>query len=425
MTIEVTRLPSGLTVATDAMDGIGTASVNVYFRAGSRSEDEADHGLAHFLEHMAFKGTSRRTARGILEEMEDAGGELNATTGLEITSYEARVLGQDVPLALDLLGDILTDPTFPEEEIEREHGIVIQEISGYEDSPEELVYDMVQEVAYSGQTFGRAVLGTPESVKTLGREHLMNFRSRHYHAPDTVVVAAGAIDHNDMVRRAQDYFAGLPTTPAPAPVPAHWTGGDFRKERDLEQAHILISWPGLPIGEEETYALQVFANLVGGGMASRLFQEVREVRGLCYNIHAFHWSFTDTGLFGFYAGTAEEDVDELLATSLGEIGEAATGATEREVNRAKAQMRMSLEMAREQPVSRADRLARQLLVFDRPIPNEEVLAKLDAVTVEGVRAAAAKVIAGAPAIAAVGPVAGVWTADRIASRLGGKGAAAA
>ncbi|MGQ4275268.1 M16 family metallopeptidase [Terrihabitans sp. B22-R8] len=417
MSIEVTILPNGLTVATDTMENVGTAAISVAFGAGSRSEAESEHGLAHLLEHMAFKGTWRRTAQRIAEEIEEVGGDLNAATSVEQTSYDARVLATDVPLAIDILSDILTGSLFPEEELVREKGVILQEIGAVDDTPDDLVYDLAQNVAFSGQAIGRPILGTPDSVEAMDRDAISAFLARHYHAPRGIVAASGAVNHQEIVAQVADCLGGLPAGPSHAVSPASWTGGDVREERDLEQAHLVLGFPGRAFGDEDAIALGVFANLLGGGMSSRLFQEIREKRGLVYTIQSFHWSFSDTGLFGIYAGTGEDDIRELMPVMLDEIADAALGATEREILRAKAQMRMSLELVREQPTARTERLVRQILTLGRIVPTEEIMARLDAVTVSDVRRVAEAMLAAPPALAAIGPLAGLPHADRLAERL--------
>jgi len=425
VSVEVTRLANGLTVATDSMTDIGTTAVSVTFGAGARSEADAEHGLAHCLEHMAFKGTGTRSAKEIAETIEQVGGDLNAATGIESTSYDARVLAEHVPLALDILGDILMDPSFDETELEREKGVILQEIGAVEDTPDDLVYELLQGVAFSGQALGRPILGTPDSVSALSRTALVDFRTSHYRGSNGVVAAAGAVRHDDVVAQAETLFGSLPGASGRAPPSAQWTGGDRRLVRDLEQAHVVLAWPGQPLGAPDALALQIFAGVLGGGMSSRLFQEVREKRGLVYTVHAFHWAFSDTGLFGVYAGTAEEDLDELMPAMLDELASATATITEREVERSKAQARMAMELVREQPGARADRLARQIFIFGRPLPADEVLERLARITLDDVHRAGAAALAAMPAIAAVGPVGALWDIDRVRSRLGARDAHAA
>ncbi len=424
MSVEVTKLANGLTVATDHMPGIGTAALSIAFGAGSRSETPNEHGLAHLLEHMAFKGTSRRTALQIAEEIEQVGGDLNAATGIEQTSYDARVLAEHVPLAVDILSDILTDPLLTEEELAREKGVILSEIGATEDTPDDIVYDIAHATAFAGQSIGRPILGTPQSVTALDRNAISDFLGRHYKGERGVLVAAGAVDHREVVKLAEDHLGGVAAAAGPGISPAIWKGGEVRTHRDLEQAHLVLAFPGRALGDTDTLALQVFSNILGGGMSSRLFQEIREKRGLVYSILSFHWAFADTGLFGIYAGTGEDDLEELMPVMLDEIAGTTVSATEREVARAKAQMRMSLELAQESPPSRTERLTRQLLTLGRPVGAEEILERLEAVTLEDVKRVGLAALSATPSLAAIGPVSGLPPFARICERLGAPSAAA-
>jgi predicted Zn-dependent peptidase len=418
MSVEVTRLSSGLVVVTDAMPHLQTASLGVWVGAGSRDERPDEHGISHLLEHMAFKGTTRRTARQIAEEIEAVGGDLNAATSVETTAYYARVLRADVPLALDVLSDILTDPAFDPEELRREQNVIVQEIGAAEDTPDDIVWDWLQEVAFAGQPIGRSILGTRATVRSFDRARLSAYLARNYRAPDMVVVAAGAVDHAAVLSEVERRFASFAGPAAPMPEPARFIGGSRVERRELEQVHIALAMHGLPQRDANLYSLQVFTSILGGGMSSRLFQEVREQRGLCYAIYAFHSPYTDNGMFGLYAGTDAEDVAELMRVVVGEFHDAAEGITETEVARAKAQMKAGLLMALESSSARAEQLARQIMAWGRPIPLEEIVAKVEAVTLESTRAAGRALIhRGRPAVAALGPGPGLEHAAMIADSL--------
>jgi predicted Zn-dependent peptidase len=418
MSVEVTRLASGLSVLTDSMPHLESASLGVWIGAGSRDENPDEHGISHLLEHMAFKGTKRRTARQIAESIEAVGGELNAGTSVESTAYYARVLKADVPLALDVLSDILSEPTFDVEELRREQNVIVQEIGATEDAPDDLVFDRLQETAFPKQPVGRSILGTPETVRSFNSAKLRAYQARNYRGPDMLVAAAGAVDHKAIVAEVERRFAGFAGQKAPLPEPARFVGGTRVESRDLEQVHIAMALQGLPTGDEQLYSLQVFTNVLGGGMSSRLFQEVREIRGLCYSIHAFHVPYADTGMFGLYAGTDETDAPELMRVVIEQIGDATHTISEAEVNRAKAQMKAGLLMALESSEARVGQLARQMLAYGRPISLAEIVAKVDAVTVESTRAAGAALIRRSrPAIAALGPGNGLESAAAIAESL--------
>ena len=422
MSVEVTHLPTGLVVVTDTMPHLETAALGVWVGAGSRDELPDEHGISHFLEHMAFKGTTRRTARQIAEEIEAVGGDLNAATGVEMTAYYARTLKADVPLALDVLSDILTAPAFDPDEMTREKNVIVQEIGAVEDAPDDLVFEFLQGIAFADQPLGRSILGTRATVRSFDGKRLRSYLSRHYRAPKTVIAAAGAVDHATVVREAEHRFAAFAGPAGPVPQRATFHGGVRVEPRDLEQVHIALGLEGVPQRDPSIFSLQAFTNILGGGMSSRLFQEVREQRGLCYSIYAFHSPYVDTGLFGLYAGTDAIDAPELMRVVVDEISAAADGITEEEIARAKAQMKVGLLMALESSSGRAEQLARQLFIYGRPIPIEEVVAKIDAVTVDTTRAAGRALISRSrPAVAVLGP-SGLESAAAIAETLTQKAA---
>jgi predicted Zn-dependent peptidase len=422
MSVEVTRLPSGLVVVTDAMPHLQTASLGCWVVCGSRNEHPDEHGISHFLEHMAFKGTARRTARQIAEEIEAVGGDLNAGTGVETTAYYARVLKADIGLGLDVLSDILGHPSFDPDEITREKNVIVQEIGAVDDTPDDLVFEYLQATAFAGQPVGRSILGTRATVRSFDAKRLRAYLARNYRAPGMVVAAAGAVHHDEVVAEAERRFCGFVGPAAPAPEPARFCGGALTEERDLEQVHIALALEGVAQRDPAIYSLQVFTNVLGGGMSSRLFQEVRELRGLCYSIYAFHAPYADTGMFGLYAGTDAIDAPELMRVVVDEIASAADTITESEIARAKAQMKAGLLMALESSGARAEQLARQIIVHGRPIPIDEIVGKVDAVTVESTRAAGRALIARSrPAVAALGP-SGLDNAAAIAESLTQKAA---
>ena len=419
MSVEVTRLPSGLSVVTDRMPHLESATLGVWVGAGGRNEKPDEHGISHLLEHMAFKGTKRRSARQIAEEIEAVGGELNAATSAESTAYYARVLKADVPLALDVLSDILSEPNFDPEELRREQNVIVQEIGASEDDPDGVVFDRLQETAFPKQSVGRSILGTPETVRSFDPARIRAYLARNYRGPNMLVAAAGAIEHDKIVAEAERRFASFVGPAAPAPEPARFSGGTRVETRNLEQVHIALALQGVPVRDEQLYSLQVFVSVLGGGMSSRLFQEVREKRGLCYAIHAFHMPYADTGLFALYAGTDEADAPELMRVAIDQIAVATETLNEAEIARAKAQMKAGLLMALESSEARLGQIARQMLAFGRPIPLDEIVGKVDAVTVASARAAGHALIRrGKPAIAALGPGTGLERTAAIAESLG-------
>jgi predicted Zn-dependent peptidase len=400
------------------MPHLQSAALGVWVGAGSRDERPDEHGISHLLEHMAFKGTKRRNARQIAETIEAVGGDLNAATSVETTGYFARVLKNDVPLALDVLADILSEPTFDPEELRREQNVIVQEIGATEDAPDDLVFDRLQETAFPKQPVGRSILGTPETVRSFNSAKLRAYLNRNYKAPDMLVAAAGAVDHRSIVEEVEKRFTAFNGPAGPEPQPAKFQGGTRVETRDLEQVHIAMALHGVAVRDPQLYSLQVFTSVLGGGMSSRLFQEVREIRGLCYSIHAFHMPYSDTGLFGLYAGTDEADAPELMRVVIDQIANATETLKEAEINRAKAQMKAGLLMALESSEARIGQLARQMIAYGRPVPLEEIVAKVEAVTVESARAAGrALVERGRPAIAALGPGNGLESTAAIAESL--------
>jgi len=418
MSVEITTLPSGLRIVTDRMDNLETVSLGVWVAAGSRHERPRERGLSHLLEHMAFKGTRRRSARDIAEEIETAGGDLNAATSVEQTAYYAHVLAGDTRLALDILADILTESTFDAQELAREKRVILQEIGAVQDTPDDLVFDLFSAAAFPEQPIGLPILGTPEHVRAFDRGMIAAYLDSHYRSGATTIGAAGAVDHAEIVDAAAATFANLPDQSARSMVPARYLGGEKRAKRRLEQAHVVIGFEGVAYTDPAHYALHIFANALGGGMSSRLFQEVREKRGLAYAINAFHWGYTDTGLFGFYAATAQQHVAELMPVALDCVAAAAHDLGEAEVQRAKAQMKVSILTALESPTARAEQIARQILAFGRVLTWEEIVEKIDCLSVAAIRAAGAAALRSPPTVAAVGPIAKVYSPDRVGERLG-------
>jgi predicted Zn-dependent peptidase len=417
VSVRVATLPSGLRVVTDANPQLRTASIGLFVAAGSRHEREEEHGLSHLLEHMAFKGTGARNAREIAEAIENVGGDLNAETGVEQTGYFAHVLREDVGLALDLLSEIYCDSRFDREELEREKSVVIQEIGAVEDTPDDLVFDHLSAAAWAGQAIGRPILGTRETVGGFDRGAIQSYLNRHYRAGATIVAAAGAVDHDEIVERAAKALESLGAEAAAPPIAARYTGGEFLAKKSLEQTHIVLGFSGRAIDEADHDAAQVFATAVGGGMSSALFQEVREKRGLAYAVNAFHWSFADAGLFGVYAGCAAAKAGELMAAALDTLAECAEKLDEAAVERAKAQMKVATLSVLEQPGARAQQLARQLFAYGRILELEESIQRIERIDVGSVRRTGAAMLASDPTVAAIGRVGRVISAEKVARRL--------
>jgi predicted Zn-dependent peptidase len=421
MKVECTRLASGLTVVTENMPHLESVALGVWIKSGSRNETTDEHGIAHLLEHMAFKGTERRSARQIAEEIENVGGEVNAATSTETTSYYARVLKDHVPLAVDILADILTESAFDEDELRREKQVILQEIGAANDTPDDVVFDRFSEVAYRDQIIGRAILGTPETLLSFTPGEIRHYLDRNYTTDRMFVVAAGAVNHEDFVRQVETRFSSLPTAPKLSPVfePARYTGGDVRETRDLMDAQVLLGFEGKAYHARDFYCSQILANILGGGMSSRLFQEVREHRGLCYSIYAFHWGFSDTGIFGIHAATGGENLPELMPVIFDELKKSSETIEQQEIERARAQIRAQLLMGQESPAARAGQIARQMLLFGRTIPVEELVARINAIGVSEVRQLAGDIFTGSrPVVTAIGGLTGMMGLEKVADRFG-------
>lgn len=404
MTTTISTLANGLRVVSHRMPQLETISLGVWVGTGARHEQESEHGISHLLEHMAFKGTARRSARQIAEEIEQVGGELNASTSLETTAYYARVLKGDEGVALEILADILQNSSFAPEDLEREREVILQEIAGIQDSPDEIAYDLVQDAAYPNQAVGRPIIGTRESVTRLTPDDLRSFLRTRYVASRMVISAAGAIEHSSLIRHAQALFGGINAGVRQDDSAARYVGGRRASAKSFEQSHLLLGFEAPSYREQEFYAAQVFSGLFGGGMSSRLFQAARENRGLCYAIYSTAWGMADSGMFDIHAATTPDlmrELIDLIGAELFDLGATAPGAAE--VSRAKAQLKAGLLMSLESSSARAEQLARQLLVFDRLVPAAELVTQVDDVTAERVRVMAERVArVAAPSVAIVG-----------------------
>ena len=418
MSVRSTTLPNGMTVLTDDMPHLESASLGIWVKSGSRSETEAEHGISHMLEHMAFKGTKTRNALEIAETIENVGGDLNAATSVEHTGYFARVLKEDVALAGDILSDILQNSLFEQEELDREQQVIVQEIGAARDNPDDHVFDLFQSAAYPDQPIGRSILGTIDSVNSFNPESIRAYMDRNYVGDRMVICAAGNVDHDALVDVAVERFHNLKPSGAPEPVQARYVGGEERLLSDHEQAHIVLGFEGRAYNSDGFYAAQILASILGGGMSSRLFQEVREKRGLCYSVYAFHWAFVDSGIFGVAASTGEEEVTDLLPVVLDELRKSTEEISDEEVIRVRNQIRAGLLMSLESPSSRAGQLARQQILWGRPIPLQETVERINRITADRVKQVARMIFdTDKVSLAGIGPVAKLPDYQTIASQL--------
>ena len=418
MTARLSHLPNGLRVATREMPHTTTVSIGVWVNAGARDETEKEQGIAHMLEHMAFKGTKRRDAQSIATEVENVGGFINAHTSREETAYYLRLLPEHIDLGIDILTDILTQSTLPDVEIERERGVIIQEIGQSLDTPDDLVFDLFAMACYENHNLGRPILGTVDSVSHLKRADLSGFMKRFYVAGQMLVVASGAICHDDIVSRIDTSLGSLADAKAAKRLPPVWSAGRQIATRDLEQSHIVFGLPAKAATAPDRFALMALSTLYGGGMSSRLFQQVREQRGLCYSIFSFASLYSDSGVFSVYAGTSPGQANEMLMVAADELASIAESVHPDEVTRAKAQLRASLLMSRESVANCGDSLARQIMLFGAPQDDAVLLAAIGDVDANAVRDMAAQLISGnRPALACVGPSTQLIHNDDLAARL--------
>jgi len=406
--VQQTVLPGGLKVVSARMTGVESVSIGTWINAGARDEAPEEHGMAHMLEHMAFKGTSTRNAADIAREVEDIGGYINAHTSSEETAYYLRILPEDLAFGAELLADILIRSTFPEEEIVREKGVIIQEIGQANDTPDDIVFDLSREVSFPNHTLGRPILGTASSVGSFGQADIHGFRDRHYHAPNIIISAAGALDHDALLREVERHFTGLgDAAMAERRMKPSWPGHSAIRcrtiTRDLEQTHLVIGFAGLPAADEDAHILSALSVLYGGGMSSRLFQEAREKQGLCYSVFSFPQGFSDSGYFGIYAGTSQEDAARMIRLAGAQLKDVASGATEEETRRAIAQISANLRMRQESVAVVGETLPRHLRLYGEVRPTSVLLEQIQRISSEDIRRIAEMLIVQPPSLAAIGP----------------------
>jgi predicted Zn-dependent peptidase len=415
VSVKLHTLSNGFQIVTEHMPGFQSASLGIWIKAGGRHERAEENGIAHFLEHMAFKGTKTRSALQIAEMIEDVGGYINAYTSREVTAYYTRVLKEDVALSINLLFDILQNSIFEEKEIEVERGVILQEIGQSLDTPDDVIFDWLQDISYPDQALGRTILGPSERVKNFSRANLIDFIAQHYHPERMILSAAGGIDHDEIIRLAEASFGTLPMRAAPENFgKAKFVGGEFRKEKSLEQAHVALAFESPSYRDDDIYTAQIYSVALGGGMSSRLFQEIREKRGLCYTIFAQAGAFSDSGMMTIYAGTSEAQVPDLMALTFDELRRAAEDMSSNELERARAQMKAGMLMGLESASNRAERLARQVQVWGYVPELEETVAKIENVTLDRLRSFSEHIASKAPAaLALYGPIQNAPTLNEI------------
>lgn len=416
-TLQITTLSNGLRVVTDHVPSVDSVAVGVWIGTGARHEELSYNGAAHMVEHMLFKGTKRRNALEIVEVIENVGGHMNAYTSREITSYHIHLLKDDLSLALDVLADIVQHSNMPEDEVERERGVILQEIGMCSDTPDDIIFDQYFETAFAGQSVGAPILGTTEIIQSMPRETLMDFTKRFYTPSRMVVCASGNLDHDAFVKEVEAQFNALPSDQAHNLSAAHYTGGEHREQRELEQSHVILGFDAPARLHEQYYAVKTLSALFGGGMSSRLFQEIREKRGLVYSIYSFYMAYSDCGQFGIYAGTGPESLPELVPVVCEEARKLADTLTDTEIERAKAQLRASTLMARESMLRRADQNAKSVLLEGHIPSSEDIIQSINAVDKSVLQRLCGSIFTSAPTLAALGPLDKLEDFSAIRNRL--------
>ncbi len=415
--IKVTTLPNGLRVVTDIVPSVESVAVGVWAGVGTRNEDLTVNGVAHMVEHMLFKGTKNRDAMEIVEVIENVGGHMNAYTSREVTSYHIHLLKEDLSLALDVLSDMLQHSTMPDDEVERERGVILQEIGMCHDTPDDIIFDHYFETAYPAQSLGAPILGTNDIITGMKRDTLMGYVEQFYTPERLVVCASGNLDHDEFIKQVEDKFNALPTNQNDNKKDADYQGGEIREMRDLEQSHIVLGFQGISQLHDDFYAAQILSTILGSGMSSRLFQEVREKRGLVYSVYSFHSSYSDDGQFGIYAGTGPDKLPELIPVICDEVMKIGSTITPQELERAKAQLRSSVLMARESMMNRANQHAKGLLLRGKIRSPEDIIKSINAVEISSLEKVAKQVFTSAPTLAALGPLGQLEDFDKIKGRL--------
>jgi predicted Zn-dependent peptidase len=410
-TVRRTVLPSGLRILTEAIPAVRSVSFGIWVAVGSRDESPQLGGVSHFLEHLLFKGTRRRSALDISAAIEAVGGETNAFTTKEYTCYYARVLDADLPLAIDVMCDLVTDSVLEPADVETERGVILEEIAMHDDEPSDEVHDLFVRSIYGEHPLGRLISGTPQTISPMSRRQIQGFYRRRYLPPSIVVAAAGNLDHGKVVRWVREAFAALDTPAAPVPhrppSPAVPVRGPQTtvKSKDTEQVHLVLGSPGIARLDERRFAVGVLNNVLGGGMSSRLFQEIREKRGLAYSVYSYTSQYADSGVFAVYAGCAPGKVDEVLdltRTTLASF--AAHGITRAELTRGKGMLKGALVLGLEDTGSRMSRLGKGELLYDELLSVDELLARVDAVDADQVNTVAAELLTRPTSLAVIGPV---------------------
>lgn len=382
MTITESKTSNGIRVISQNMQNFSSVSLGVWAEVGSRNELESEQGISHLLEHMAFKGTTSRTAKEIAMEIENVGGDINAATSVERTSYFVRMLKNDIEIGISILSDIMQNSIFDPIELDKEKHVIFQELASYRDSPDDSVFENFQSAAYQDQAIGRSILGNRETLINIKSDDLMSYLNKFYHSNNLTIVATGSVDHIQLHNLCELYFESIQAGDKPSTTKAEYKPSQIRENRDIEQAHIIYAFEGCSYHDDNLYVAHIFSNILGGGMSSRLFQNIRESRGLAYSVFSFSSSYKDTGIFGIYSATAADKVNEYSEAVANEILNTEKDITDQEIDKAKKQLKAGLLMSSESPVARMNQIARQISIYDRVIDISETLDKIDSIKKE-------------------------------------------
>lgn len=418
MTLESTKLSNGLRIVTDTVNTVDSVAVGIWCDVGTRHEDLAYNGVSHMVEHMMFNGTLNRTAQDIVEEVESVGGQMNAYTSREETAYYIHLLKDHLPLALEVLSDMIQHPAFPDNELEKERGVIVQEIGMSNDTPDDLIFDLYQATAYPNQALGAPILGTSKIIESIKKETLLDYVKRFYTPNNLVISAAGQIKHDEMVKQCEKLFSDLPPNQSQNFKPADYKGGEIRSEKDLEQTHWVIGFQSVEKRDAQYFSAMLLSTILGGGMSSRLFQEVREKRGLVYSVYASNSAYKDDGQFEIYAGTGPDKLHELVPVVCNEIKKIINDYVgEEELERAKNQIKSSILMGRESMLSRANRQAKYMINFDQNLDISKILSQIESVNTDDIMTIGQKIFSARPTVAALGPLKNLESYPHVQSRL--------
>ncbi len=418
MSVQSTKLENGLRLITDTVTTVESVAVGIWCDVGTRHEDMKYNGVAHMVEHMMFNGTPTRSAKDIVEQIEMVGGQMNAYTSRENTAYYVHLLKDDLSLAMDVLSDMIQRPTFPDQELEKERGVIIQEIGMTNDTPDDLVFDLYQEIAYPNQSLGAPILGTSEIVQNMTKKTLFDYVKNSYNAQNLVISISGNVEHEDALALVHQYFTDLPETPKSSYDAANYKGGEIRTNKKLEQSHVVLGFQGVGKKADDYYDAIMLSTILGGGMASRLFQEVREKHGLVYSVYSSHAGYNDDGQFEIYAGTGPDKLSKLVPVICDEVQKIVQNKVlKEELLRAKSQLRAGVLMGRESMLSRANRQAKHLISFDENFDLQKLLDKIEAVDIDSIQKISQKIFSGRPTLSALGPLENLESYDKIQNRL--------